>query len=207
MYKSDEILESLIRKSGNYLENLEIIKDDSQKLLRLIIKYCSKIKYLGPTWLCQQNVYLLFDFIENITQNLNYLSIDYLFNIHYNSIILQNLGQVLPFKLEYLKLCLTINTSDLKIFLKNSQNAFIKKLLIKNMKREKSQDIFPCIKEYIMKKKRIKYLAILETFCGKDEDLFSQKDKVKEFKLYDVQVQYYDDLLIDIYDFVKFNTL
>ncbi|GBC02663.1 hypothetical protein RclHR1_04740006 [Rhizophagus clarus] len=201
-YKSDEILESLIRKSGNYLENLGIVNNESQQFLRLIIKYCGKIKYLGPIWLDKQNICLLFNLIENITQNLNYLVIDYFYNIHSSSFVLQNLGQVLPLKLEYLNLLLTINTNDLKIFLKNSQNIFIKRFLIKNLKTE-SEDIFPYIKEYVMEKKRIKYLAIKESFHGKSEDLFSQKDKVKEFELNDIQVLNYNDLLIDNYNFIK----
>ncbi|GBC34196.2 hypothetical protein GLOIN_2v1877795 [Rhizophagus irregularis DAOM 181602=DAOM 197198] len=39
-------------------------------------------------------------------------------------------GQVLPSKLEYLSLTLSINTSDFRIFLENSQNTFINKLKI-----------------------------------------------------------------------------
>uniref|UniRef100_U9SKW5 Uncharacterized protein n=1 Tax=Rhizophagus irregularis (strain DAOM 181602 / DAOM 197198 / MUCL 43194) TaxID=747089 RepID=U9SKW5_RHIID len=50
-------------------------------------------------------------------------------------------------------------------------------------------DILPYIKEYIMKKKRVKYLAIMNTFIKdsatvniKSEDLFSLKNEVKEFE-------------------------
>jgi hypothetical protein len=200
-------LELLVQKSGRYLEYFGIINYESQQLLRLIIKYCSKIKFLGPTWVDNQSIYLLFNLIENISQNLNYLLIDspdVSFDNHFSSIILQNLGQILPFKLEYLNLTLSINTSDLDIFLKNSQNIFIKKLLISNVKKEESEDIFPYIKEYIMKKKRVKYLAILESFHGKYEDLFSLKNEVEEFELHDIQVLNYDDLFIDIYDFINF---
>ncbi|GBC47809.2 hypothetical protein GLOIN_2v1779684 [Rhizophagus irregularis DAOM 181602=DAOM 197198] len=194
-----ESLKFLIQKSGNYLENFGIADNISQQILHLIVKYCSKIKYLGPVWSYNESVNILLSLIENITQNLNYLTI----NDRGTSILLQNLGQILPFKLEYLNLGLSAKTSDLEVFLKNSQNTFIKKLLIKNNKKEESQDIFPSIKEYIMKKKRVKYLAILETCNGKSEDLFSQKDKVKEFQLYDIQVSNYDDLFINVYDFIN----
>jgi hypothetical protein len=102
-----------------------------------------------------------------------------------------------------LNLILRINTYDLEIFLKNFQDNFIKKLLIKNIKKEECQDIFPFIKEYIVKKKRVKYLAIKEIFHFKDEELFLLEDKVKEFELYDIKVLYYDDLVIDICDFIK----
>ncbi|EXX77971.1 hypothetical protein RirG_019070 [Rhizophagus irregularis DAOM 197198w] len=87
------------------------------------------------------------------------------------------------------------------MFLKNSQNSFINKLVIRN--RVNKSSIVPYIKKYIMKEKRVKYLAILETLIGKDEDLFSQKDEVEEFKLYDIQVLNYYDLFIDINNYVK----
>ncbi|PKK70205.1 hypothetical protein RhiirC2_780023, partial [Rhizophagus irregularis] len=170
----DELLEPLIQKSGNYLEILELV----------------------------------FNLIENIKQNLIYLTINVPANFNNNydrsSItMLQNLGQFLLVRLEYLNLILRINTYDLEIFLKNFQDNFIKKLLIKNIKKEECQDIFPFIKEYIVKKKRVKYLAIKEIFYFKDEELFLLEDKVKEFELYDIKVLYYDDLVIDICDFIK----
>ncbi|CAB5182232.1 unnamed protein product [Rhizophagus irregularis] len=170
-------------------------------LLSLNNPYCS-------ITLNNQSIYSVFNLIENINQNLNYLLIDaltisYNDNYHSSSIILQNLGQILPFKLEYLNLHLRINTNDLEIFLKNSQNVFVKKLLIRNTKNEESQDIFPYIKEYIMKKKRVKYLAITENYRGKNEFLISLKDKVKEFELYDIQVLNYEDLIINIYDLIQ----
>jgi hypothetical protein len=76
-------------------------------------------------------------------------------------------------------------------------------LLIKNKKPNESENIFPYIKEYIMKKKRVKYLAIIETTNKTSVDLFSQKDKVKEFELYDIQFLYYYHLSIDMYSFIK----
>ncbi|CAB5182239.1 unnamed protein product [Rhizophagus irregularis] len=210
---SELILEPLIQKFGCYLENFGVNYNISQKLLQLIIKYCSKINYLGPIRFNHKNnksVYLLFRLIKNITQNLNYLTIE-ASNISYNdinygssSIILQNLGQILPFKLKYLNLSLTINTSDLEIFLKNSQSTFIKKLLIKHIKKEENEDIFPYIKEYIMKTNRVKYLAIVENFNEKYEDLFSQKDKVEEFQLYsNIKVIYYSDLVNNTFYSIK----
>ncbi|PKK57983.1 hypothetical protein RhiirC2_797049 [Rhizophagus irregularis] len=147
-------------------------------------------------------------FIQQINNIIKPFKLKSLFldEVNYESLepLMQKSGQILPFKLEYLNLCLNlINANDLKFFLKNSQNIFIKKLLIKNTMNENCQNnIFPYIKEYIMKKKRIKYLAIRETLCSKSEDLFFSKDKVKEFELYGIQVLNYDDLVIDIYSFI-----
>ncbi|PKC55083.1 hypothetical protein RhiirA1_476200 [Rhizophagus irregularis] len=117
-----------------------------------------------------------------------------------SSIVLQNLGQILPSKLEYLCLCLLhIKANDFEIFLKNSKDTFIKKLLICN---NEGQDILPCIKKYIMKKKRAKYLAIYSSF-DKIKELFSLKDEVKEFELYNIKVQSYESSEICISDFIN----
>ncbi|RGB25439.1 hypothetical protein C1646_771708 [Rhizophagus diaphanus] len=197
----------ILSESGSYLENLVY---NSQPLPQFIIKYCSKIKILSPSLRYIQNNCLEFNLIENIKQNLNYLMIDTIDfygniddKIELSSNILQNLGQILPFKLEYLELLLAINGSDLETFLKNSQNTFIKKLLIRNIKKkEKNVDIIPYIKEYIMKKKRVKYLAILESI-EKSGYLYSLRYKMKGFELYGIQVLHYFDLSIDIFDFVQ----
>ncbi|PKK57977.1 hypothetical protein RhiirC2_797069 [Rhizophagus irregularis] len=166
----DESLEPLIQRSGNYLENFNINNYKSQQLLQSLKLYCRNIKFLSIE-LHYQNVDLIFNLIKNIRQNLNYL-------------IINSDGQILPFKLEYLRLVLAIKGSDLE-------------------NEGTSQDILPYIKEYIVKKKRVKYLAILDVFCGKGVDLFSLKDEVKEFQLYDIQVLDYYDSIIDIYDLIK----
>jgi hypothetical protein len=203
----DESSKFLMQKSGNYLENFGSAINNEPQLLQLIMKYCNKIKYLGCITVDDQSVYLLFKLIENIKQNLNYIMIskDFYYNDHLTQIILQNLGQILPFNLEYLSLSFTININDFVVFLKNSQNTFIKKLLINNIKEKEGEDelILPYIEEYIVKKKRVKYLAILEVFNGKFEDLFSLKGKVREFESHDIQVVNYDDLVINTHEFIK----
>ncbi|PKC59826.1 hypothetical protein RhiirA1_536333 [Rhizophagus irregularis] len=211
-------LQSLLQKSGNYLENFgygfgitnydQLLK---QQLLELIIKYCKNIKFLNLHRIENQITSLIFNLIENIKQFLNYLSIN-LVNHQVDNIklILQNLGQSLPIKLEYLSMILHIKENDFEIFLKNSQNTFFKKLLINNMIREYSNDnidILPYIKEYIMKKERVKYLAIKNTFIirynRKNVDLSDLKDEVKEFKLYNIKVLNYNDLSTDIYRYIN----
>ncbi|EXX71003.1 uncharacterized protein OCT59_000504 [Rhizophagus irregularis] len=221
-------IELLLQKFGDYLENFvfesfktyEITNDESElQLLELISRYCMKIKFLKLSEFTSQNIYSAFNLIENIKQNLNYLTIDLNFDfeasyicneVNLSSIVLHNLGQILPFKLEYLNLSLMMSTNDFKIFLKNSQNIFIKKLLIRNLVgsiREGKKYILPYIKDYAMKKKRIKYFAFLENFIFEqiNDDLFSLKDEVKEFKLYDIKVQNYNDLQIQFSEFLEAN--
>ncbi|RGB39186.1 hypothetical protein C1646_754854 [Rhizophagus diaphanus] len=208
--KDIESLEPLIQKFGDYIENFEVKNNKSQQLLQSlkpIIKYCNNIKFLSLNFERNYQIIILaFNLIENIKQNLNYLSIDittfFFSNFDSSAFVLQNLGQVLPFKLEYLNLGLAINGNDLEVFLKNSQDTFIKKFLIKNKNKPKNNGIFHYIKEYILKKRRTKYLAILES---PNEDLFSLKDKVKECELYDIQVLNYKDLRINTKNFLKEN--
>ncbi|POG67202.1 hypothetical protein GLOIN_2v1779631 [Rhizophagus irregularis DAOM 181602=DAOM 197198] len=111
-----------------------------------------------------------------------------------SSTLLKNLGQVLPYKLEHLCLILLFNINDLIIFLKNSQNTFIEKLLIGNIiniiQNGKSENISYYVKEYIMKKERVRYLAFLET----DHKNYEEDDD---------EVQKYDDLGMTAYNFVK----
>ncbi|GBC33943.1 uncharacterized protein OCT59_019152 [Rhizophagus irregularis] len=215
----DESFQSLLQKSGDYLEkfnfefeyNRELIF--KQQIFESIIKYCKNIKSLDLHENNNQIFYQIFKLIENIKHKLNYLSIrvtSYVNNNKCSSIILQNLGQILPSNLEYLHLNLyKIKASDFEIFLKNSQGTFIKKLLIRN---SESQDILPPIKEYIMKKKRVKYLAIVNSSLEmiseynsryNEKELFSLHDEVKEFSLYNIKVQSYLSLVIRLSDFIK----
>ncbi|GBB86044.1 hypothetical protein RclHR1_01250007 [Rhizophagus clarus] len=213
-----ESMKLLLQKSGNYLENIGfelLIRNElKDQLLKLIKKYCSNIKFLKLHGYDNQNIYSTFDLIKNIGQNLNYLSINFCKFLNYDydylnddielsSIVLKNLGQALPSKLEYLNLSLKISTNNLETFLNNSRNTFIKKLLIRNKMFDDSENILPVIKKYIMKEKRVNYLAVEEVFLYKREELFSLKDEVKEFELNNIIIQSYDDLDIQIYEFIK----
>ncbi|CAB5200402.1 unnamed protein product [Rhizophagus irregularis] len=152
------------------------------------------------------------NFIHNI-RNLNLSVVKNHCKMHYqDDLILRNLGQILPSKLESLSLVLyMIKTNDFEVFLKNSQDTFFKKLSINNLVQGYSDDIdiLPYIKKYIMKKKRVKYLAIKNTSStfsiskGKDVDLSNLKDEVNEFKLYNIKVLKYVNICTDIYRFVN----
>ncbi|UZO10753.1 uncharacterized protein OCT59_002331 [Rhizophagus irregularis] len=210
-----ESLQLLLQKFGSDLENFEFGKynfsdESKQKLFKSIIEYCTKIKYFS---LKDINFNLALNLIENIKkQNLNYLNIS--FDYYGDDYKSENLGQILPTKLEFLKLD-NIKSSDLKKFLENSQDTFIKRLFIRTKVQRKYLDSLPYIKKYIMKKKRVKYLAILfdnnefifyqgslsfndlythfNDFCNfVNKDLVSLEDEVKEFELYNIKVQKYD---------------
>ncbi|RGB32471.1 hypothetical protein C1646_762837 [Rhizophagus diaphanus] len=227
-------IELLLQTSGHYLRNFgynfSLDRDISlrNQLLELITKYCKNINYLYLSYDDDKNIYPVLNFIENMKQNLDYLTINILnlnvdksatkdFLIYdskigvfddseFSQIILQNLGQILPPKLEYLYLDLYyVKENDLEVFLKNSRDTFINKLLIRTYN---SDDLLPYIKEYVMKQKRVKYLTIHEMFAILGgirycEQLFLLEDEVKEFGLYNIKIQSYDSLVIDIYDYMR----
>jgi hypothetical protein len=208
-----ESLQLLLQKFGDYLENFgfgfmseEYNNEPKRQLQKLIEKYCTKIKYFDSGVPDDINIYPL---IKKHEQNINYLTIevDAYSNITNNDeislTVLRNLGQVLPSKLEYLCLTLIFSSNDLELFLKNSQNTFIKKLLISNITPDEFDNILFYIKKNIMKKERVKYLAILETCDECDKELFSLKDEVNEFKLHNIIIQKYNDLYITAGNFVK----
>ncbi|EXX75969.1 uncharacterized protein OCT59_001195 [Rhizophagus irregularis] len=199
-FQIDEYIHLFLQKFGDYMENfgfrfgVDLLSE--QQLLELITKYCKNIKFLDLIISENRIVYTLFNLIENINQNLKYLSITILNNSQaseHSSIILRNLGQILPNKLEYLNLVLNINIDDFEIFLKNSQDTFIEKFLIDN---RGCRDVLSCAKEYIMKEKRVKYLAIRDYRNYNKMDLYFLKEEKKEFELYDIEIQKYNDLVI-----------
>ncbi|RGB41751.1 hypothetical protein C1646_662846 [Rhizophagus diaphanus] len=207
----DKSLQLLLQKYGDYLENFGYVLgvlSQKQQLLELIIKYCKNIKFLDFYEFESNLIHqIISNYIENIRQNLNYLSINIIYEDYYlsngnnerSSTLLQNLGQALPSKLEYLSLTLRIKENDFRVFLENSQNIFINKLKIM---QNSSDDILHCIKEYIMKEKRVKYMALLNFKGG---DLSCLKDEVKEFNLYNIKVLNFYDLALayDVYNLVR----
>ncbi|CAB5182250.1 unnamed protein product [Rhizophagus irregularis] len=200
-----ESLKLLLQKSGNYLENITIKLYNSEYMLqlyKLLEIYCDKIKFLDILFKNDKYIYLALDLIKNVQQNLNYLSI-YLIrpNRKLESIMLENLEQILPRRLEYLKLEHNFSAKGSKVLFKKLQNIFIKKLLIGNPANSydtfESEDILLHIKKYIMKEKRIEYLAMKDLYKRREKrDLFDYKNVVKEFKFYGIHVKDYDDLCI-----------
>ncbi|CAB5198072.1 unnamed protein product [Rhizophagus irregularis] len=203
----------LLSKDSNCSNTLNTITFYKINLncLILITNYCKNIKFFdfrGPESL---STYQLLYLVESIQQNLNYLSIDVWYDNtgSSSSTILLHLGSYLPFKLEYLCFDLHyIKASEFEEFLRQSQHTFIKKLLINS---NEGQDILPSIKEYIMKRKRVKYLAISDSsreytfgsYSHNVKELFSLNYEVDEFRLYNIEVQSYLSLKIDSYNYIK----
>ncbi|PKK63489.1 hypothetical protein RhiirC2_854975 [Rhizophagus irregularis] len=192
-----ESLQQLLLKSGDYLENfggckMNYYNHDISRLLKY--NNINFLYFVGHE--SSNSTYQKIRIIENINQSLNYLSINIYSPIN-SSIILKNLGQILPSKLDYISLELTIEERDFGVFLENSQYSLINMLLILQFGND---DILHNIKDYyIMKKKRVKCLAIKDD----KKELFDLKDEVRELELHDIKVRRHSDLNIKIYDFIK----
>jgi len=201
-----KLLQLLFQKSGKYLENIgfqTLVKDElKQILLELVKNYCVRVKVFDLKLPNIQSIYLAIDSIKNI----NHLHVEargYGNNYELGSTVLLNLGQILPYKLEYLFLQLReINTSDLETFLKNSRNTFSKKLVI-TIIDTRIDDILPCIKEHIIKGRRVKYLAIEQIRNFEFLDLSSMVHEVKKFESYDIKVEHCHKLYIDEFQIYK----
>jgi hypothetical protein len=93
-----DLLQLLLQKFGYCLVNVGFTSYSlSGSEQKLITKYCTKIKVfhlIGQS--CQATALNFTDLI----QNLNHLSITNIYNIELGSILLLNLGQVLPIKLD-----------------------------------------------------------------------------------------------------------
>ncbi|EXX53942.1 uncharacterized protein OCT59_008503 [Rhizophagus irregularis] len=198
----NEVFEQL-----NVLESVHIVKCSSlnnfiQQIINLTkpFKLKSLILYEVPQIeTLQQLLQKSGNYLENFG-GLNYLSMiiweEYPLT---GSFILKNLGQILPSKLEYLSLVLNVKESDFRAFLENSQGVFVNKLSIEL--RRGSDDSLHYIKEYIMKEKRVKYLAIKDNENNKE--LFDLKEELREFELHNIRVRRHRDLFIsDLSDFI-----
>uniref|UniRef100_U9UE25 Uncharacterized protein n=1 Tax=Rhizophagus irregularis (strain DAOM 181602 / DAOM 197198 / MUCL 43194) TaxID=747089 RepID=U9UE25_RHIID len=95
-------LESLLQKSGDYIEYFGLRSRShasKQQLLEVIKRYCTRIKFFELFEFDKKELWPTFDLIEDVGQNLNFISIDlhefYIYQLDHDtelsSIILQNL--------------------------------------------------------------------------------------------------------------------
>ncbi|GBC33971.1 uncharacterized protein OCT59_019130 [Rhizophagus irregularis] len=195
------LLESLLQKSCDYLENIgfELSMYKSGQL-EPIINQCTKIRYFELVRrINNQMSFPALNLIKNFGKTLNFLSIEFCRyshvssnDIRHSSNIFLKLGEILPPKLEYLSLSLMINARDFNTFLFKTRNIIIKKLLIENLMKE--GDLMPYIKEHVMKEKRVRYLAINGGVSEND---------IKEFESYNIKIVNFDDFYIRAYEFVN----
>ncbi|RGB35612.1 hypothetical protein C1646_742145 [Rhizophagus diaphanus] len=193
------------------LYEYKIINNSLPSKNMLLFDYLKFLKYLNThkfiffveTWISIAIDNLKPENILYDTENFKRLVHKSLFKIfienevNLNTLEIEISGQILPSKLDYISLELTIEEMDFRVFLENSQYSLINKLLILQCGND---DILHYIKDYyIMKKKRVKCLAIKDD----KKELFDLKDEVRELELHNIKVRRHSDLNIKIYDFIK----
>ncbi|CAB5179162.1 unnamed protein product [Rhizophagus irregularis] len=213
------LMQLLFQNFGEYLENIGFssnVKDVLKyRALEFINNYCKRIKFFDIYTTSIQKTHIALDSVNIFGQNLNYLSIYVLIphNEKDESTIemFLRLAHVLPCKLEYLNLYFNtqIRKNIWDVFLKNLKHISIKKLLFRIINL--FDDILPYIKEYIMKEKRVEYLAIegyieiqVSTYIihKYKSELFNMTDELREFESYNIKVKEYNDLYIKAYEFI-----
>ncbi|CAB4418831.1 unnamed protein product [Rhizophagus irregularis] len=207
-----ELMQLLFQKFGEYLENIRFASNVNEviqyRALEFINNYCKRIKFFDIYTYDIRKAHIVLDTVKIFGQNLNYFSI-YVFICHNetNKSIIEmflRLVHVLPCKLEYLNLHFNtqIRKNIWEEFLKNLKHIFIKKLLFKI--NDLFDNILPYIKEYIMKEKSVRYLAIEGCIANQTsnstlldkKELFTMIDELKEFESYNIKVKEYNNLYI-----------
>jgi len=183
----------LLQKIGSYLKHLELILWEREKAFEGIINYCNKIKFLYLR-IGYENVPQLYRLINN-NKHLKYLSLE-ANKLKISSMILKDLGQVLPNSLKYLNLDLHIDPNDLKIFLENCKHVVgLNHLLVRNGNIENIDVTFNVLKEFV-REKRVKDFAydVNRHFNPNDLDHLNLDKLVNEAQPF-VEMKRYDDLV------------
>ena len=150
--------------------------------------------------------------ITNFVNTLKYLTLEikfhnskhFAYNVSFNvndnelktsSMILKELGNLLPFSLYYLDLNLVINPNDLQILFKNhNQFVELKRLLIRNRSSRNLDVTLNVIKEFV-KEKNLDFLS----YTTRDDSEFynSLEILVKEVQSF-VKMKNYNDLVLKL---------
>ncbi|CAG8640575.1 9413_t:CDS:2, partial [Rhizophagus irregularis] len=212
----------LLHKIGSHLENLilSIDFDIKKDIFQSILHYCEKIKFIHFTKLNHDNIPDLNDLILNFSNTLKYLTLDidcirittpYMedddSNVIQNmkktsTLLLQQLGQLLPPTLEYIDLFLIIDPINLEIFLNNIKHIKnLKKLLLRNSREFYLDENLKLLKDFIIEMFSIKYFSYR---IGKGADTLEwdlggnnskEKEKSKEFESF-VKVRKYSEVMV-----------
>ncbi|CAG8579839.1 14438_t:CDS:2 [Funneliformis caledonium] len=201
----------LFQKVGSFLENLEIyLWEDIERqiVFESIINYCDKIQFLHLYEIDHVDILPFFKLITHVRKNLKYLSLSNktsdcmsisinMDHLRVCSMILDNLGQILPDSLKYLELKLEIDPTNLKIFLDNCKHIDgLSRLLVINKYNKDIKITFELLKEFVSEKKVMNFAyQVKGLFCRGDQNLEWVANEIQHFK------ELYYDLIIRISDF------
>ncbi|CAG8625330.1 8349_t:CDS:1 [Funneliformis caledonium] len=213
-------IQLFFQKISSCLDNLAIIYQPyfMKEYLESIILYCERIEFFHLGAIDYNNLPQLFQIIASCGQ-LKYLTLEIKyhefnqkeirstsFDIRYvdqiddlkvSSMILRELGQLLPSNLKYLDLSFVFDPKDLKIFFDNCKHVNLRQLLIRNNSKNTLNSTLSVIKEFI-REKRLDYLAYAICLYYSNS-LNSLEELVKETGNL-VTMKNYDDLVLKASD-------
>ncbi|CAG8504491.1 3486_t:CDS:1 [Funneliformis mosseae] len=214
-------IQLLLQKAGSYVENLELklwVDVERKRVFESIIKYCDKIQFLHLYEIDYVNIPQLYKLITQVRKNLKYLSLQnknyhppYILlsgnkdNLRVSSMILENLGQILPSSLNYLDLNLVIDPTNFKDFLDNCKHFVrLSRLLVKNKNIKEIDDTFNILKKFV-KENEVTNFAYQVNSCFNPDDFEHQNlEKLVNDIQPSIKMNKYSDLVIRISDFDYF---
>ncbi len=212
-------IDLLLQKFGSFLEHLELrLREYAErvKAFKSIRDHCDKLEFLYLYEIGYGNIPQLYNLIIHFNKHLKYLSLQNKYywwsngsienNLKISSMILKELGQILPDSLEYLDLCLIIDPNALKIFLNNYKPIKLNKLLVKNYNEKNIVITFNILKEFVREKK-VKMFAyeVGDEFEPDDLEHQNLKKLASEVQPF-VKMKRYDDLVVGFFDIIDLDT-
>src|ERR1043165_4662090 len=126
---------------------------EERKAYESIINHCDEIKFLNISFINYNNIPKLYELITHLNEHLQYLSLQHYYNLNVGSMILTELGQILPDPLKYLELSFKIDPNDLKILLGHCKLIELKTLLVRNFNHKNVDVTFNILKEFVRERK------------------------------------------------------
>ncbi|GBB85614.1 hypothetical protein RclHR1_01210022 [Rhizophagus clarus] len=223
---STNSIQLLLQKIGNYLEYLFLsipIDFMRELVIDYIIHYCDKITFLHLNHIDYKNVPQICRLVTYFRNHLNYLTLEYKFkffnsnaldllptntnkyeNQKGSSVLLKELGRILPTNLNYLNLYLSIDPSQLNDFLIFCKYSGLKKLLIRNNNGDNLQNNLNLLKDFAVGNNNLDYFAYgieySDTFKKNQPKLDILIKEIQPFEKLE-KMKNYEDSVISIFDF------
>ncbi|CAI2192406.1 3691_t:CDS:2, partial [Funneliformis geosporum] len=141
----------LIKKSGSYLEHLELfLIGPSGGVYENIIIHCDQLKFLHLANINHKDNSQLYGMISRNYEHLKYLTLASSMSVNKNSKFLFGLGSVLPKSLEYLDFDIAANQKSLKTFLTDFRHIRLNTLLFRNRKNASVDVTFIILKNFVI---------------------------------------------------------
>ena len=168
-----------------------------KKVFNSVIEFCEKIRFLRLNIIDSDDFTKLSKMIHKFNDSLKYLTIETKSTTAISSIILSELGKILPHSLFYLDLRLFLDSKYLQIFFEDCSQIELKRLLFKVSCYNKCKDCnLKIIKDFV-KGKNIESLAYNITLDHNKVLCKNLENLIEEIQSF-VRMDMHDDLVIKI---------